>query len=357
MRFRWQIMANETQRHSALQMMLEDLDTGIAGLDADGRILCANGSFYVRLATSGLAGDMPPAELKQRLHSSSLFECCPILMDPPARVRGRDGRTYRVLLTRHDEGPLSATVQILRPICYSECGGMEDASLPGANGRAGRELLRRFAHETRTMLTNIIGFAELMRAGCRGQPGESEHEEWAAYIRESSAFLLEDLGHLTDLVNALEPPAEEEVECLSARELVEALAGDSPVRCVLDMPEGKLPTVRGDLNMLVRSMGILCRLLVGGLSGAKVRVSLTGNDDGVTIRLSRLLTAPDGMLPERVRDASSDTNEGVFALPLARVIVTRHGGALEYHERGGGEACYEIRLPACLKRERQPEVD
>ncbi len=350
-------MANETRRHSALQMMLEDLDTGIAGLDADGRILCANGSFYVRLATSGLAGDVPPAELRERLHSGGLFECCPVLADPPARVRGKDGRTYRVLLTRHDEGPLSATVQILRPICYSECGGMEDAPLPGADGRAGRELLRRFAHETRTMLTNIIGFAELMRAGCEGRPGESEHEEWAAYIRESSAFLLEELGHLTDLVNAMEAPAEEEVECMSARELVEALAGDSPVRCVLEMPDEDLPAVRGDLNMLVRGMGILCRLLVAGLPGAKVRVSLAGNDDGVTIRISRLLTAAGEPLPERAGGTCGGMNGGVFALPLARAIVTRHGGTLEYHERGGGEACYEIRLPACRKREGQSEVD
>ncbi len=348
-------MANETQRHSALQIMLEDLDTGIAGLDAEGRILCANCSFYVRLATSGLAGDIPPAELRQRLHSGSLFEFCPVLVDPPARVHGRDGRTYRVLLTRHDEGPLSATLQILRPICYRECGGLEDAPLPGADGREGRELLRRFAHETRTMLTNIIGFAELMRDGCKGQPGENEREEWASYIRESSTFLLEELGHLTDLVNAMEE--QKEVECMSARELVQALAGDSPVRCVLEMPKEELPTVRGDLNLLVRGMGILCRLLVAGLPGAKVRVSLAGNDDGVTIHLSRLLAAADGPLPERVEAAAGGVNEGVFALPLARVIVTRHGGALEYHERGGGEACYEIRLPACLKRERQSEVD
>ncbi len=349
-------MANEIQRHSALQMMLEDLDTGIAGLDADGRVLCANGSFYVRLATSGLSGDVPPAELRRRLHAASLFELCPILADPPARVRGRDGRTYRVLLTRHDEGPLSATVQILRPICYSDCGSMEEVPLPGADGQAGRELLRRFAHETRTMLTNIMGFAELMRAGCKGRPAEREHEEWAAYIRESSAFLLEELGHLTDLVNAMEAPAEEEVECLSARELVEALAADSPVRCVLEMSDEGLTTVHGDLNMLVRGMGVLCRLLVAGLPGAKVRVSLTGNDDGVTIRLFRLLPAAGEALPAHAGNAGG-TNGGVFALPLARAIVTRHGGTLEYHERGRGEACYEIRLPACMKQERQPEVD
>jgi len=183
--------------------MLEDLDTGIAGLDAEGRILCANGSFYVRLATSGLAGDVAPAELKQRLLAGGLFDCCPILADPPARVRGRDGRTYRVLLTQHDKGPLAGTLQILRPICVNECRGIEDVPLPGADGHAGRELLRRFAHETRTMLTNIIGFAELMRAGCKGLPGESEHEEWVTYIRESSMFLIEELGHLTDLVNQL----------------------------------------------------------------------------------------------------------------------------------------------------------
>ncbi len=350
-------MANETQRHSALQMMLEDLDTGIAGLDADGRILCANGAFYVRLATSGLAGDVAPAELRHRLHSGSLFECCPVLADPPARVRGKDGRTYRVLLTRHDEGPLSATVQILRPVCYSECGGMEDAPLPGADGRAGRELLRRFAHETRTMLTNIIGFAELMRAGREGQSGEKEHEEWATYIRESSTFLLEELGHLTDLVNAMEAPAEEETECMSARELVEALAGDSPVRCLLDLPDEEMPAVCGDLNMLVRGMGILCRLLVTGLPGAKVRVILKGNDKDVTIRLSRVIAEVAEPLPERAGGGGCGGNGGVFALPLARAIVTRHGGTLEYHERGGGEACYEIRLPACMERERLSEVD
>ncbi len=349
-------MANETQRrHSALQMMLEDLDTGIAGLDENGRILCANGSFYVRLATSGLAGDIPPAELRQRLHSTGLFDCCPLLADPPARVRGRDGRTYRVLLTRHDEGPLSATVQILRPICYSECGDLENLPLAGAEGHAGQELLRRFAHETRTMLTNIIGFTELMRAGCKGHPDEREHEEWANYIRESSAFLLEELGHLTDLVNALEPPSEEEIECLSARELVEALVGDAQVRCELEMSERELPAVRGNLNMLVRGMGILCRLLVAGLPDAKVRVSLEGNDEGVTIRLSRLLTETGTPLRERAGDADAST--GVFALPLARAIVTRHGGTLEYHERGRGEACYEIRLPACMERKGQSEVD
>lgn len=348
-------MANETQRHSALQAMLEDLDTGIAGLDANGRVLCANGAFYVRLATTGLAGDAAPAELGRRLRSVDLFECCPVLADPPARVRGRDGRIYRVLLTRHDDGPLSATMQILRPICHSECGGMEDAPLPGADGRAGRELLRRFAHETRTMLTNIIGFAELMRAGCRGQPGEREHEEWAAYIRESSTFLLEELGHLTDLVNAMEAPAEDDAECVSARELVEAVAADSPVRCLLDPPGGDVPAVRGDLNMLVRGMGILCRLLVAGLPGAKVRVSLAGDDENVTIRLSRLIGADGEPLPERAEGGSRCGHGGVFALPLARAIVTRHGGTLEYHERGGGEACYEIRLPACMERKRLPE--
>ncbi len=350
-------MANETQRHSALQMMLEDLDTGIAGLDADGRILCANGAFYVRLATSGLAGDVAPAELRQRLHSGPLFDCCPVLADPPARVRGRDGRSYRVLLTQHGEGPLSATVQILRPICYSECGGMEEVPLPGADGRAGRELLRRFAHETRTMLTNIIGFAELMRAECKGQSGENEHEEWARYIRESSTFLLEELGHLTDLVNAMEPPADENVECMSARELAEALAGDSPVRCLLDLPDEETPAICGDLNMLVRGMGILCRLLIVGLPGAKVRVSLTSNDKNVMIRLSRVIAEVDEPFPERVEGGGCGGNGGVFALPLARAIVTRHGGSLEYHERGGGEACYEIRLPACMERERVSEAD
>ncbi len=351
-------MANETLGHSALQAMLEDLDTGIAGLDSDGRLLCANGSFYVRLATSGLAGDVAPAELRRRLQSMGLHECCPVFSDPPARVQGRDGQTYRVLMTRHGEGPLATTIQIRRPFCFRECGDTEDMPFPGTSGRAGRELLRRFAHETRIMLTNIIGFTELMQAGAGGHATESDHEEWAGYIRESSGFLLEELGHLADLVDAMErePARDAEAECMSAGELVESLAGDAPVRCLLDLPDADPPSVRGDQNMLVRGMGILCRRLVAGLRGAKVRVSLAGEKEGVVIRLSRVLPENGDPVPDGAQGEGGRRNEGVFALPLARAIVTRHGGTLEYHERGGGEACFEIRLPACTERDMQLKV-
>lgn len=214
------------------------------------------------------------------------------------------------------------------------------------------------AHDLRTPLTVVQGYAELLLAiGDDDTPEQRAVHEKAAKILAASkrgAQLIDDLltyasiGH--DAV-AAEPVDLAEVAGTAAAEAVK-VTGRGAV-----FEPGPIPTVAGDRRQLAQLLDNLIGNAVRYVPGERtpeVRISgeLEAGGETVLIRLvdngeSIPVEEHERLFQPFVRGSTSQGQSGTgIGLAICRSIVARHGGALwiESHEGDGTTFC--LRLPA-----------
>ncbi|MEM7505330.1 MAG: HAMP domain-containing sensor histidine kinase [Pseudomonadota bacterium] len=230
-----------------------------------------------------------------------------------------------------------------------------------AASEAKSKFLRSISHELRTPLNAVIGFAELMRAETSG-PMPIDYRPFVSHIHEAGKHLLSLITDLLDMstIEAGKMQLDEEPVLLSeVIEAVEHMVADKAKRGALTLNFKLLPNaperVMADRRRLIQ---ILTNLTDNAVKytgkGGDVRVQAgQGEDGGLLLLIGD--TGP-GMTPAQLADAMElfgrvhgveSKIEGTgIGLPLARDMVTAHGGKMQIDSTPGEGTTITVSLPS-----------
>lgn len=219
-----------------------------------------------------------------------------------------------------------------------------------------REFLADVAHELRTPVTAIEGFATALRDGTAQAP--ADRREAAAFIEQEAARLRElvrDLQLLTRL--DLEPPVRTAPLDLGdlGREAVARFAGAARRAGVrLEPPEGAMPALADAESVDTIVSNLLANALAATPPGGRVRVRLVseGGAPGLSVEDTGRGIPPEH-LPhvfdrlyrvERSR-ARGDGGGSGLGLSIVRRLATRLGGRVTVRSAPGRGSAFTLLLP------------
>lgn len=253
----------------------------------------------------------------------------------------------RVQVTSDDEiGRLSADFNIMAEQMERQVRELTDAA------RRQEDFLHSFAHETKTPLTSIIGYAELLRS----RPGQPE------LVREGAAYIYQEGRRLESLSRKLMDMVVLDREGIALRAVempafLERMAGT--LRLALEQRGIRLEYAAepGTVNMDPDLMESVCLNLLDNARKAVAEqgvIQLKGitEDPGYCIQVTdngRGIPAEDlGRLTEAfyMVDKSRSRAEGGAGLGLAvcQRIVALHGGTMEFESTPGQGTCVRVHL-------------
>ncbi|MBV7534212.1 response regulator [Duganella sp. sic0402] len=220
------------------------------------------------------------------------------------------------------------------------------------------EFLSTLSHELRTPLTAILGWAQVLRRGNRGEADLHRGLQTIERNARTQSQLIEDLLDMSNITSgrvrldmqALAPAA----IAAAAIESVRAAAEAKQIR--IDKDFAATPgMIAGDAQRLQQ---ILWNLLSNALKftphGGTVTVGVRRDRDdiAISVRDSGIGIAPDFLshVFERFRqaDATTTRQHGGLGLGLAIVkhLVEQHGGTISVDSGGEGlGSCFTLRLP------------
>lgn len=220
------------------------------------------------------------------------------------------------------------------------------------------EFLATLSHELRTPLTAILGWAQVLRRGNRGEADLHRGLHTIERNARAQSQLIEDLLDMSSITSGrvkLEmQPLAPAVIAAAAIESVRAAAEAKQIRIEQDF--AAMPgMVTGDAPRLQQ---ILWNLLSNALKftphGGAVTVGVRrhGDDIEISVRDSGIGITPDflGHVFERFRQADATTTRrhgGLgLGLAIAKHLTEQHGGTLDVDSAGEGHgACFTLRLP------------
>lgn len=320
---------------------LDELATGVAGLDAEGRTIYANPAFIEctgyglsRLVGKTLEVLKPNGE---RLHDLALRSRA------EHGALGLSGVTVCAVPGNETRLDFSFTP--------SENGVWVEAHPAGASTDPTRvsESLRGFAHEIRNPLAAISGAAQLLEQ----RAGDARQRELAQLIRDESARLTTLAERLLGTRRAMATRAVNVHAMLErAAELLRVERGD--IAIVRDY-DPSLPAWHGDPDRLLQATLNLVRNAVQanatrivlrsraeagwrdahGQRVPALRIEIEDDGDGVPDAIATTLFEP------MVSGHADGTGLG---LALAREIAREHGGEIALQRRPSG-SCFVLLLP------------
>ncbi|HJT38645.1 MAG TPA: HAMP domain-containing sensor histidine kinase, partial [Actinomycetota bacterium] len=214
------------------------------------------------------------------------------------------------------------------------------------------QFLANAAHELRTPLASIVGFAELFAGGIEKMPPDAVHEGLSAIVRQGRrmASLVNDLLDLSQLELG---KARMKIQPMPLAPTVEQSIANAQT------PDGSHVhmNVPPDLRVIAdpnRLDQVLTNLLSNAFrhGGPNVEVEAHRRNGSVT-----LVVADDGPgIPADLRphlfepfsralDAQAKEGSGL-GLAIARSLVEAFGGSLSYEPADGGGARFIVQLPA-----------
>ena len=253
----------------------------------------------------------------------------------------------RVQVTSDDEiGQLSADFNIMAEQMERQVRELTDAA------RRQEDFLHSFAHETKTPLTSIIGYAELLRS----RPGQPE------LVREGAAYIYQEGRRLESLSRKLMDMVVLDREGIALRAVempafLERMAGT--LRPALEQKGIRLESAAepGTVNIDPDLMESVCLNLLDNARKAVTEqgvIQLKGitEDPGYCIQVTdngRGIPAEDlGRLTEAfyMVDKSRSRAEGGAGLGLAvcQRIVALHGGTMEFESTPGQGTSVRVHL-------------
>jgi signal transduction histidine kinase len=216
------------------------------------------------------------------------------------------------------------------------------------------------AHEVRSPLNAIVGFAQIIESEMYGPLGDKRYLECARDIQASGRHILSVSDDYLGLARLASDRETLNLSRVGVRRLIESvgamiepLALNSYVVIEIDTPSD-LPDVRADASKIAQ---ILLNLLVnavkfsdgGGRVNISARIDFEGdmilmvadNGDGMTEADIRAAMTPfaDTEAPGRARN-------GGLGLSLVKSLVEQHGGDFWLESVSGGGAKAFVRLPA-----------
>ncbi|MES1153143.1 MAG: ATP-binding protein, partial [Dongia sp.] len=226
--------------------------------------------------------------------------------------------------------------------------------------KAKSEFLATMSHELRTPLNAIIGFSDVLNGQAFGPLGHAKYGDYAREVGESGRRLLEIINDVLQMARIDSGQVELKRARCEVGEMVAAC-----IRVVRDRATAGNVTLvdecPADIPPLMVDERALRQVLLHLLSNA---VKFTGAGGRITISAA---VAPDGF-----RLAVQDTGIGIAAehreavfeafrqldggfarnfegtglgLPIARALVTLHGGRLELKSTVGAGSTFTVILP------------
>jgi signal transduction histidine kinase len=220
---------------------------------------------------------------------------------------------------------------------------------------AAQSVLGAVAHDLRTPLQSVLGFAEFLL----DEQLDPRQRELAQRIATAAAQMTRLAEELLDTVSADDPPVGGPVdvvalvdELVSRRRLL-APAHGIEVREELALEPGSRPRVRGDQARLQRVLDNLVGNAVKfSPADGTVTVSLALHGDAVVIAVSDEgpgieLGEQEAVFEPFHRTAAAAAVPGTgLGLAIARQIVEQHGGSITLRSEPGHGATFTVRLPA-----------
>ena len=220
------------------------------------------------------------------------------------------------------------------------------------------EFLATLSHELRTPLTAILGWAQVLRRGNRGEADLHRGLQTIERNARAQSQLIEDLLDMSSITSGrvrleMQPLAPAAIAA-AAIESVRAAAEAKQIRIEKDFANAP-GMVAGDASRLQQ---ILWNLLSNALKftphGGSVTVGVQRDGDHIAISVRDsgigIATAFLGHVFERFRqaDATTTRQHGGLGLGLAIVkhLVEQHGGTIDVASEGEGMgSCFTLRLP------------
>jgi signal transduction histidine kinase len=220
------------------------------------------------------------------------------------------------------------------------------------------EFLSTAAHELRTPMTSVYGFAELM---LRREMSPAQQREIFATIHRQAALMINIINELLDLSRIEARRGKDfELETLDLRALASALVHDfkPPAdRALPEMALGALPVlVRVDRNKLAQAIGnvlsnaykyspdggrVTLRMVAASVTESTL-VGLEVTDQGLGMSTEHLARVGERFFRA---DASGNIPGTGLGLSIVKEIIELLGGSLEVHSAVGQGTAVTLWLP------------
>ena len=194
------------------------------------------------------------------------------------------------------------------------------------------------AHELRTPLAAIIGYADAMRARVFG-PLSERYVDCAETVEQAARHMLALVDRMSGSdSDPREPdggqagPFDAQTAVAEVARMLEAQADALGVSLAAELPAGPLPAHGDALALKQIAINLIANALAATPRGGAVCLSLERRGDDLIIAVDDTGRGPDGAI------------DGL-GLTLVRGICAAHRGELVLHRRAGGGTRAMARLP------------
>lgn len=256
---------------------------------------------------------------------------------------------------------LDSLEQSFNALVESEQASAEARAEAEFASRAKTEFLAHMSHELRTPLNAIIGFSDLMARGLFGPDAAALNRQYAGHINVAGHHLLKLVNQVLDLSKMVSGKLDLEESTMALGTLL-----DECVELVQpDLNEKRLTlhTEIADANLALTADGERLKQALLNLLSNAIKFSCGGN--GLELRSevagdgNLAISVTDhgiGMEPEHIPvalepfrhiddDPSHASNGTGIGLPLAKMLVEKHGGSLSVTSKLGEGTTVSIAIP------------
>jgi signal transduction histidine kinase len=227
--------------------------------------------------------------------------------------------------------------------------------------RAKTDFLAHMSHELRTPLNAMIGFSDVIAGGLLGPDSTALNREYAAHINTAGRHLLKLVDEVLDLSKAVSGQLDLDEATVELGALLREcgeLAEDELAEKRLDLhttlPEGELSLTADGARLKQVLISLLSNAVKFSCGGNAVEIgaeiiadgdlAINVTDYGVGIRPEHL---PVALEPFRHIDGNqTHANSGTgIGLPLAKMLVEKHGGTLSIVSKLGEGTTVSVVIP------------
>jgi two-component system cell cycle sensor histidine kinase PleC len=299
-----------------------------------------------------------PPELVARVRNAyEVQELC-------RRLRSQNDRLEEEV--RHRTQRLEAAVEVLR---QTEVTLTQKFHLVEGESRAKDDMLIEAAHDLRSPLSAICGYADILRNERLGPIGDSRYRDYAGSIHLAGRHILSvvnDVLDLSRLQSGEEPLQTAELSVgdvvASTVELLREQAERAGVTLAVAMPAEELRIVTDETKLRRIILNVTSNAVKFTPSGGRITVAIEPEPEGgayvVVIRDSGVGIAPEDLATAlrpfgRVHNKAASVEGAGLGLPLTRVLVEALGGKFELTSKEGEGTCVRIQLPRSAPERRE----